>query len=266
MSDVETRRHQFYVLSDVGCRRRQNQDNFLLDGVINASAADTAQTGAERWFSVNTPGPIDIAAVFDGMGGEYRGEMAALIAAEELRGCAASLREDTGWEETAAGIKEAMERAGGRIREQAGGRETCGTTATVLMTDGTRGKILHVGDSRAYRLRGGVLDRLTKDQTAASIWEEQGLQPPSAAMASQLLVFLGEKTGKRGLEIFETDTFPLEEGERFLICSDGLYSECSEAEIAEQMAGPGAEEICSGLVRLALEHGGRDNVTALVMI
>lgn len=279
-----SRLHRICVCSDVGHIRSENQDNYLLDlqineGMESSAAADCTWEDESQKDDLVPAKRIRLFAVFDGMGGEQHGGEAARLAAEELKRCAHDLPPHTGWKEAAALVRAAMESAGERILlELSAGTGGSGTTATVMMTDGDAAMILHAGDSRAYRLRGGKLEQLTRDQTVAAFWEERGMRPPSRAMYSQLMVFLGDRVGRHGLEILETEVFSIEEGDRFLLCTDGLYAECGEEEIVrimsaeepEEMAGiMSAEEpegICASLVQAALKRGGWDNVTALVLV
>ena len=138
------------------------------------------------------------------------------------------------------------------------------------MTDGDRFKIYHVGDSRAYLWRGGELFLLTKDQTVAQMKMDIGvygdLNQAQEKEHHQLVEFIGYEDDGNMLIPLESKWNELLEGDKILVCSDGLYDMCSDTVIYEIFKkGLQAEELAEEFVKCALEHGGKDNVTALVL-
>jgi protein phosphatase len=130
-----------------------------------------------------------------------------------------------------------------------------------------RAYVIHVGDSRAYYLRGGRLRQLTRDQTAYEDLLDQGLinedEGQDAGLKSRLKNVL---TSALGAQIKpSTGLIDLEPGDGLLLCTDGLTRHVSDNEIAGILgAGAGAEASCRRLVDLTLERGARDNVTVIV--
>ena len=141
-----------------------------------------------------------------------------------------------------------------------------GTTLTGAYSFGDDLFILHIGDTRAYLFRQNKLKRLTHDQTVAQALADSGAISPEEAsthrLRHNLTSCLGGKSGKIEMEIRHVR---LLEGDRLLLCSDGLTDMVSEIEIAEVMrATDGSVEACNTLVKLALQKGGEDNVTVVL--
>ena len=141
-----------------------------------------------------------------------------------------------------------------------------GTTLTGAYSFGDDLFILHIGDTRAYLFRQGNLKRLTRDQTMAQALVDSGAIPAEEASTHRLRHTLTSCLGGESRKIqMEIRHLRLIEGDRLLLCSDGLTDMVSEAEVTEVMrATEGSEEACRSLVNLALEKGGKDNVTVLL--
>jgi PPM family protein phosphatase len=141
-----------------------------------------------------------------------------------------------------------------------------GTTLTGAYSFGDDLFILHIGDTRAYLFRQNNLKRLTHDQTVAQALADSGAISPEEAsthrLRHNLTSCLGGKSAKIEIEIRH---LRLMEGDRLLLCSDGLTDMVSETEITEVMrATEGSVEACNTLVNLALQKGGEDNVTVVL--
>lgn len=141
-----------------------------------------------------------------------------------------------------------------------------GTTLTGAYSFGDDLFILHIGDSRAYLFRQNNLKRLTHDQTVAQALADTGAISQEEAsthrLRHNLTSCLGGESGKIEMEIRHVH---LIEGDRLLLCSDGLTDMVSETEIAEVMrSAEGSVETCNTLVNLALHKGGEDNVTVVM--
>jgi serine/threonine protein phosphatase PrpC len=141
-----------------------------------------------------------------------------------------------------------------------------GTTLTAACTAGLAAFIVHAGDSRAYLLRGGTLRRLTRDHTLAQDLVDSGRAAPDSAQARRvghvLTNYLGGPGGGGAAEVYQLG---LADGDRLLLCTDGLTDLVSDDEIGRILVlhrEPGSA--CRALVDLALERGGRDNVTAVL--
>ena len=195
-----------------------------------------------------------VAAIADGMGGVAGGGEASRTA---LRGLAAGLlAEDDGSAGTAGDLEQRVIAAFGaawaRVREQAQlvpALREMGTTLTVLVFAGQHAVLGHVGDSRAYLLRGGELRQLSVDHTA----RERG---------SQLLRCIG---GGLPEQPPDTVAFDLAPGDRLLVCSDGVWGPVGDARLQDALARLQPGSAAERMVSLALAAGGPDNGTALVV-
>ena len=128
--------------------------------------------------------------------------------------------------------------------------------------------ITHVGDSRAYVLRAGKLHRLTRDHTYAQLLVDTGrLAPDEVADSRHRHVLTNALGGSCGDVMVDTDLLRLENGDRLLLCSDGLTDLVDDLTITEILRdAPAPTTRASGSCKRALDSGGRDNVTAIVAI
>lgn len=141
-----------------------------------------------------------------------------------------------------------------------------GTTLTGAYSFGDDLFILHIGDTRAYLFRRGALKRLTHDQTMAQALADAGAitseEVSTHFLRHTLTSCLGGEKGEIQMELRH---LRLMDGDRVLLCSDGLTDMVSEAAIAEAMkAEEGSDEACAALLSLALQKGGKDNVTVVM--
>jgi protein phosphatase len=141
-----------------------------------------------------------------------------------------------------------------------------GTTLTAAASLGTELFVSHIGDSRAYLLRGAKLHQLTKDHTLAQALIEAGLagaeDTSTQAMRHVLTAALGS-TGKRTDP--QVQRFHLSDGDQLLLCTDGLTEMVADDNIASLLLqAKSAETACQGLLDLALAGGGKDNITVVL--
>src|SRR5262249_46018734 len=140
-----------------------------------------------------------------------------------------------------------------------------GTTLTLTCTLGLDLVLCHIGDSRAYRFRQGVLQQLTRDMTAAQEMVEAGLLTRAAAAPNRLRHFLTQYLGAWGKGIADVQHLVLEDGDQVLLCTDGLTEMVKDTVIADTLdAHASPQEACQSLVDLALQGGGKDNVTVVL--
>ncbi|MET9885377.1 PP2C family serine/threonine-protein phosphatase [Streptomyces sp. NPDC006430] len=203
-------------------------------------------------------------AVADGMGGQAAGE----VASSEVISSLVQLDDDVPGSDILTSLATAVARANDQLRvmvEEDAQLEGMGTTLTALLWTGQRLGLVHVGDSRAYLLRDGVLTQITQDHTwvqrlvdEGRITEEEATTHPQRSL---LMRALGSgDTVEPDLSIREVRA-----GDRYLICSDGLSGVVSHQTLEETLADyHGPHETVQALIQLALRGGGPDNITCIV--
>jgi protein phosphatase len=203
-------------------------------------------------------------AVADGMGGHAAGEVAsaAVIAALEQLD---ELGVNAGDPQHA--LREAVEEANVVLRDMVAADselQGMGTTVTAVLTDGEYAWLAHVGDSRAYLLREGTLQQLTRDHTFVQQLVDEGRITAQAAMSHPQRNYITRALdGREGIEL-DLERLDLLPGDRLLLCSDGLSGVVTDETIATVLDGSTPDQAVHQLVDLALRAGGPDNVTCIV--
>ncbi len=203
-------------------------------------------------------------AIADGMGGARAGEVAAGIAAEALKGARRRVNEETSLEAVIAEANRLVWERSVADPNTAG----MGTTMTVALVDepGERVVFGHVGDSRAYRLRGDELEQVTTDHSLVAELVESGVLTPEEAERHPQRSAITRAVGTE--RAIEADVFaiPASVGDLFLICSDGLTDMLSEDEIAQSLLAAEREPTAAAasLVAAANANGGEDNITVVL--
>ncbi|HJR45272.1 MAG TPA: Stp1/IreP family PP2C-type Ser/Thr phosphatase [Actinomycetota bacterium] len=216
--------------------------------------------GNEDSYLVEEP----IFAVADGMGGHIAGDIASATAVEVIEDSIHRQRpSDTG------DLAEIVRRANSAIWEKAQGDSNLrgmGTTCTLLMLDGGELHIAHVGDSRAYLYRAGELSQLTEDHTLVSRMVREGrLQPEEAERHPQRSIITRALGVDSDVEVDEL-SMGVEEGDRYLICSDGLTSMIDTASVQDVLkSAQDPNAAVEQLVQRANDAGGEDNVTVVLV-
>ena len=225
--------------TDVGLVRAQNEDNFI------------ARPEIGLW------------AVADGMGGHSAGDVASGMVVEALGGLpppanAAALLQS---------CKQSMSEVNGRIlataRER--GLTVIGTTVVILLVADRHYACLWAGDSRIYRVRHGLAERITRDHSEAQELIDRGILTPEEAKS-----WGGRNVITRAIGVFEAVELDfahgeVEDGDAFVLCSDGLTAHVEDGEIPFIVSHTKATAACDSLVRLTLERGAQDNVTVVVV-
>jgi PPM family protein phosphatase len=223
-----------------------------------------AATSVGRVRQVNEDSHLAVPPLFvvaDGMGGHGSGDLASGIAVAEMRACAA-LRPLF-----AEAVLTALEHANRHIIERSDANRM-GTTVTGLAGLETAGRdhlmVFNIGDSRVYRLAGNRLEQLTVDHSevqelvlAGVITREQARTHPRRNVITRAL---GSDAGL----LPDHWLLPAIQGDRYLICSDGLFGELPDSVIRQLLAAGPPQQAADALVAAANEAGGRDNVTAVV--
>jgi serine/threonine protein phosphatase PrpC len=263
------------ALSHPGKVRRNNEDHFIaarFDRTMQTLLSNLPDGEVPSRYAETVYGML----VADGVGGSAAGEIASRTAIHTLVDL---VLETPDWimrfdDRLAEEVLQRMERRFQKVREVLVGRAKAdpglrgmATTMTVACTLGRELLTAHVGDSRAYVFRrGGVLERLTRDQTmaqsladAGAIAQEEVAKHPSRHVLTSALATRG------AFAQVELRRSRLEDGDRLLLCSDGLTEMVGEDAIARVLASAGpSAEACRRLVDLALEAGGKDNVTVVL--
>jgi protein phosphatase len=193
--------------------------------------------------------------VADGMGGHVAGEVASRIAIN----AAASSELDA---------SDRVAAANRAIREEVARQpslEGMGTTMTLLSVEDGMATLGHVGDSRAYLLRDGMLTQMTEDHTVAAEYVAMGQLSSAEASTHPQRHMLTRTLGLARFVNVDEDSIELMEGDRFLLCSDGLTEMVDEEVIGRQLSEGTPEEVAWRLVELANEAGGIDNVSVIVL-
>lgn len=203
-------------------------------------------------------------AVADGMGGHASGQIASELALKTLIGTyygdSSPMVEQS--------LRGALQTANALIFDAARAipdRNGMGTTAVVLVIRGEEAFIANVGDSRCYRLRGGKLDQITEDHSWVNEQVKRGGMSPEEAAYSPFRNVITRSLGNAPSVEVDVFTEELREGDVFLLCSDGLTGEVPDDEIRETLREFSPAEAAWKLVERALENGGRDNCTVLIL-
>jgi serine/threonine protein phosphatase PrpC len=247
----------FWAATDVGRKRKHNEDNFLVDQKLS------------------------LFVVADGMGGHACGEVASQMAVAEFRSAVDSRRdilEAYGRHETGVtthdvlGVLEYSVQSAGLAIFERGQKDVekrgMGTTISAFLLIGERGFIAHVGDSRVYMVRGGQTVQLTEDHSLVNELIRHGRVTRETLAKSPYASYKNAVT--RALGVYETvqvDTIDLEvlPGDQFLLCSDGLHAYLDEKEIARQLTEESITAVPGKLIDHANNGGGHDNITAVVL-
>lgn len=266
---------EFAGQTHIGKVRPNNEDQFLIARVSKSLVLlATSLPPEQRTEIADREGYVFLVA--DGMGGHAGGERAsAFIVNETIQYFQETAKwffqlDDPDEKVRIRLLREALERADRKLIEEATRDQTLagmGTTLTALSLIAAEAFLVHVGDSRAYLLRQGRLEQLTTDHTHAQELVDQGLLRPEEVRTHRLRhVLTNVLGGTPGVES-ELLKFRLADGDRLLLCTDGLSDQVRDERIAEllgQAANP--DEACQALVEAALTEGGRDNITVVTIV
>lgn len=243
---------------NIGRRRTNNEDNFCFDSRIlpkenrglKAAVSIEEELKREQFYGV-----------FDGMGGESYGEEASFLAAATAKNSEKILADfiyppkkyltDLVRKMNDAVCEKSEKLNSGRM----------GSTAVMLYLSGEYAYMCNIGDSRAFRLRQGGFEQVSQDHTDEKFLKEQGVTGRKPSLTQHLGIWPEEM-------ILEPHVvkWNLEDGDQYLLCSDGLTDMVGNVDICAVMKeAPSARECVDTLIAKALENGGRDNVTVIVV-
>jgi serine/threonine protein phosphatase PrpC/CRP-like cAMP-binding protein len=242
-----------WAATDVGRKRKHNEDTFLSDPALG------------------------LYVVADGMGGHAAGEVASAHCVAVIREVVAQQREvldalargEQSGEEVQVLLTSAIQQASAEIAalaEAEPSRRGMGTTVVAFLACGRKGVVAHVGDSRAYVVRGGRTHQLTEDHSLVEEHVKRGIMTRAEAEKSDIRNVITRAVGVQ--ESVEVDTLitDIQAGDTFILCSDGLHGYLRDGEeLSDVLGHTPLPELPQALVELANTRGGRDNITALVV-
>lgn len=231
--------------TDPGQVREENQD-----------ATSFFRTSDDAWT---------LLIVCDGMGGHAGGKQASAMAAESI---GREFTNRVGHTSPAEALAESVKAANRTIVEFAEINTEfrgMGTTCIVLAVTGNDAYVAHVGDSRVYRVRPGSVEQLTTDHSYVQRMIDSGILTPEQAEAhpdaNMLMRCLG---GKSDVEVDVIGPEKVRAGDRYVLCSDGLWGQVTAPEIAAMASAFPAQDAVNRLIRLANERGGPDNISVQI--
>ncbi|MCE5322791.1 Stp1/IreP family PP2C-type Ser/Thr phosphatase [bacterium] len=235
--------------TDLGRVRENNEDKF-------------------EFFQPDDPDVLAIKgsfyAVADGMGGHNAGQIASELALKTVIKAYYADSSPVIEESLRASLQQAnalIFDAGRAIVERSG----MGTTMTALVIRGEEAFIAQVGDSRLYRLRDGKIEQLTEDHSWVNEQVKRGGLSPEEAEMSPFRNVITRSLGNAPNVDVDIYTEELKVGDKFLLCSDGLSGDVKADEMADAMKKSCPSQAAQDLIELALERGGRDNTTVLIL-
>jgi PPM family protein phosphatase len=238
-------------LTDVGRQRANNEDSYLY-----------WEPESEKEFLRKGR----LAVIADGMGGYEGGQEASRLAVETVR----HIYDGDFDDDPQAALTAAFGAAHENIQRYAVEHPEfhgMGTTCTAVAVIGPELYFAHVGDSRLYRVRGANVSRLTRDHSYVGRLVESGIVRAEDAESHPqrhiLTAALG--SGREVVPDVPAAAVKVEKGDSFVLCTDGLWGLVSEAELAQMVNGNTPNVACHALVQAALDRGGPDNVTVIIL-
>ena len=244
------------------------------------SRTDVGRVRKNNEDACRTLSSLNLFIISDGMGGQSHGEKASAIAADTITAqCSKASAPDEAWtpdddvqtrdySEKTKRLASAVRLANRNIyREALNDLQFRGMGATVVAAwlEDYSLSLVHVGDSRAYLFRRGVLQCLTADHTLVAEQVRRGLIAPEQAHLSKMQNVLIRALGIQEQVVLDAAEYSLLDQDVVLLCSDGLTRMVTDAELTKALGAADAQTIADHLVSLANSHGGEDNVSVIVV-
>lgn len=241
-----------------------------------AVKTDTGLVRAHNEDAVELAEEYRIAVLADGMGGYNAGEVASGIATSVFRTALQQLLHDASLNHRAVSSKalqrmvvESVVLANARILEAARNEPEfsgMGTTLVAALFHHDRVVLAHIGDSRAYRFRHGVLAQLTRDHSQLQEQIDAGLVSPEWARFAPNKNLITRALGVAEQIDVEINDYPVEGGDIYLLCSDGLSDMLSREQMTAifKYQGSNLQTLCDALIVAANNNGGRDNISVIL--
>jgi protein phosphatase len=264
----------FFGITDKGLVRKDNQDHFLVTTLHKTMRVHVTSLPNPELLEIPSQRIASVGMVCDGVGGHAGGEAASRSAVEAIAGYVTHTMqcfftgEHGDPEDFLVSLRDAAARSheliASRARES-GDRKGMATTLTMFVAVWPTLYLLQVGDSRCYVYRDGVLTQLTRDQTMAQDLLDSGVLTPEQAARSPYANVLSSSLGG-ATWVPEVSRFDLKLGDKLLLCTDGLTKHVSDEQIERRMAAlTSSEQAARALLQDALDGGGTDNITVLVL-
>ena len=207
------------------------------------------------------PGEFGLYGVADGMGGHKAGDVASRMAVETLKEALSSARPN---EES---LRKAIEKANAEIYAaqcENPDLNGMGTTLTVIWEDKRRILLGHVGDSRAYRVRGSRIEQVSQDHSMVAELVRDGLITQEEALVHPYRNIITRALGVDAEVTADIISMNKRKGDKYLICSDGLSEYVRENEMLEILASMPMSEAADTMLSMALDGGGHDNISLVI--
>jgi serine/threonine protein phosphatase PrpC len=238
-----------------------------------SAAVDAGRARSNNEDSVALDEAVALAVLADGMGGYNAGEVASGMATSFIRSELGRWLREAQNQASDAEVRRAMDicvdNANRAIFNAANSNPQyagMGTTLVVAVFRDNRLMVGHVGDSRAYRLRAGRLQQITRDHSLLQEQIDAGLITPEQAAFSANKNLVTRAVGVEDTVLLETHQHDVVPGDLYLLCSDGLSDMLDDAAIGELMAAHESLETgCQALIRAANEAGGKDNISVVLV-
>jgi len=253
-------------------------DMSLIASLEMAKATHTGMVRSHNEDSIAIDGEIGLAVLADGMGGYNAGEVASGIAtaliSSETREAMVSQSphqvDTNGLPLATALLRDIISKANTSIFQSANSQPQyagMGTTLVVALFCNSQITLAHIGDSRCYRQRGGKLEQITRDHSLLQEQIDSGLLTKEAAKRSQNKNLVTRALGIEPAVEAEIHTYPAQEGDIYLICSDGLNDmvEDEDIEMTLEALGANLQLAAEQLVQMANDNGGRDNISVVLI-
>jgi PPM family protein phosphatase len=235
--------------TDLGRVRENNEDKF--EFYVPEDPRTLATKGA-------------VYLVCDGMGGAAAGQIASEVASKTFIDVYANHASES----PTLAMTQAVVAANRWVFENAKNnpqRKGMGTTLSALVLRQDEAFTVQVGDSRVYRLRDGALEQLTHDHTWTDEAIRAGMITPEEAKSHPYKHVITRAVGTEAQVVPEVTRFDLRSGDLFMVCSDGLLNHVEDPQIEETLKGFAPADACWRLVGAALQGGGSDNTTVLIV-
>lgn len=250
------------VCSDIGVNRSNNEDNYYLNGKYIDANDDSSSSTAFM-----SPVHQAVVAVFDGMGGQSKGEFASLCAAKTLdKYTERILREGT------RQVNEYIDDVNDKIcDEMKYTNQRIGSTAVLLTINNNIAQAYNLGDSRAYYMHKGKLYHISRDHTVADQLYRMKMLTKAQAKAdvrrNRLTKHLGMFKKEADLCAYASGSIKMTGGDMFLLCSDGVTNAVSDRELRNILmsCGEKCKHTVNAVVQRALDNGSSDNITAIAV-